>query len=213
MTAPILSIRDDAAVRQAARLIRLGELVVVPTDTIYGIVTLPLNQGAINHFYAVRQRDPEPALPFLIADAGEMARLARPTATAQRLARRFWPGLLTIILPPAADLPAALRAFPIALRVPNYPPLIPLLQASGGHLLTSGAIRSGFPPAITAVEAAELFGDDVALILDGGPAPYGVPSTILDCVPDPPVIVRRGALPDGKIWLALGLDAPPPATS
>lgn len=209
MTAPVLSIRDDAARRRAARLIRLGELVIVPTDTIYGIVTLPLNQGAIQNFYTVRQREPEPALPFLIASLDELVRLARPTATALRLARRFWPGLLTIILPPAANLPAALRAFPIALRVPNYPPLIPLLAACGGHLLTSGAIRSGFPPAITAAEAAELFGDDVALILDGGPAPYGVPSTILDCVADPPVVVRRGALPEDKIMLALGPDAPP----
>lgn len=208
MTASILSIRSPEAVAKAVSLIHAGELVIVPTDTIYGIVALPTSEDMIAHFYSVRQRKPEPALPFLITDMAQMDVLTRPTTAALRLARRFWPGPLTLILPPAANLPAALRAYPIAVRIPNYPPLMPLLEAVGGYLLATGAILSGYSPAITAQEAANLFGEDIALILDGGPAPYGIPSTIVDCVADPPIVVRRGTLPESKIWHALDMDAP-----
>ena len=208
MSAPVKSIRSAAAVAEAAALIRAGELVIVPTDTIYGIVTLPLDAATIDRFYGVRHRKPEPAMPFLIDGIDRMEALTRTTATALRLAHRFWPGPLTLILPPAAELSATLRGYPIAVRVPNYPPLLPLMDAVGGRLLTTGAILSGYPPAITAQEAVALFDEGIALILDGGPAPYGVPSTILDCVSEPPVVVRRGTLPESKIWHALGIEAP-----
>ena len=111
-----------------------------------------------------------------------------------------------LILPPAADLPAEYRTYPIALRVPNYAPLIDLLKMVGGRLLVTGAIRSGYPPAITAQEAVDLLENHVDLILDGGPSPYGIPSTIVYCIAGPPVIVRRGAISDTKIRQALGLD-------
>ncbi|MGC9349431.1 MAG: L-threonylcarbamoyladenylate synthase [Anaerolineae bacterium] len=213
MSASVKSIRSAAAVAEAAALIRAGELVIVPTDTIYGIVTLPLDEATIDRFYRVRRRKPEPALPFLISGIDQMVKLTRTTPTALRLARRFWPGPLTLILPPAAEISAIMRAYPIAVRVPNYPPLLPLMEAVGGYLLTTGAILSGYPPAITAKEAADLFDEGIAMILDGGPAPYGVPSTIVDCVPDPPVIVRRGTLPENKIWHALDIEAPNPSVA
>ena len=73
--------------------------------------------------------------------------------------------------------------------------------------MITGAIRSGYPPAITAQEAAGLVEDHVDLILDGGPSAYGIPSTIVDCIADPPVIVRRGAIPDKRIRQALRLDS------
>ena len=146
-------------------------MVVVPTDTIYGIAALPggahpdsTGADVVRRIYDAREREPEPALPFLLASRPDMGRLTRPNIAAIRLARRFWPGSLTLILPPSPDLPAALRAFPIAVRVPNFPALIPLLTAIGGYLLTTGAIRSGYSPAITASEANQLFGNDVALM-------------------------------------------------
>ncbi|MBN1249453.1 MAG: threonylcarbamoyl-AMP synthase [Anaerolineae bacterium] len=201
-----MPIRSLEAVAQATALMRAGYLVIVPTDTIYGIATTLAGEDTVHRLYEARGRQPEPALPFLIAGESEMTRLTRPSATAIRLSRRFWPGPLTLILPPAAELPAYARATPIAVRAPNFPALLPLLVAMGGYLLVSGAIRPGYPPAITAEEAAALFGEDVALILDGGPSPYGLPSTIVDCVPEPPAVVRRGAIAEHRIWRALGLD-------
>jgi len=205
MGTPIVSIRSTGASERAIACLQSGKLLVVPTDTIYGIAALPGQANIIDQLYAARGRGQEPALPFLLASAEEMAGLTRTNAHALRLAQRFWPGPLTLILPPAANLPAEYRSYPIALRVPDFAPLIDLLKMVGGKLLVTGAIRSGYPPAITAQEAADFVEDHVDLILDGGPTPYGVFSTIVDCIADPPVIVRRGAISETKIRQALGL--------
>lgn len=204
MGVPTVSIRAPEAYDLAISHLQAGHLIVLPTDTIYGIAAQSDQDGIIARLYAVRQRPPEPALPFLISQASIMTQLTRTNVPALRLAQRFWPGPLSLILPPAANLPPAFRAYPIAVRVPNFAPLLGLLDRAGGYLLTTGAIRPGHPPAISAEEVATIFGDAVSLILDGGPAPYGVPSTIVDCVPDPPVIVRRGVISEERIWETLG---------
>ena len=209
MTAPILSIRSPEAIAQAVELLQDGQLVIIPTDTIYGIAALSKKEAAIRRLYEVRERLPEPASPFLLANADDIDILARPNRMARRLARHFWPGLLTLILRPSFDLSPGLRTSPVALRVPNFPALTPLLEAAGGYLFASGAICRGAPPAISAREAVNLFGDAVALVLDGGRAPFGLPSTILDCTSDPPMILRRGAILAEKIWDVLGIAAPP----
>ena len=210
---PILSVRNPTSIARAVELLQAGQIIIIPTDTVYGIAALPDQTEAITRLYAIRDRDPEPASPFLMARAEYMDVLAHPVWTArhqvaQRLARSFWPGLLTLILPPNSDLAPSLRASPVALRVPNFPLLLPLFDAVGGFLFVTGAICRGEGPAITAREAAKLFGDNVALILDGGRAPFGVPSTIVDCIPDPPEIRRRGVIPEEKIWEAAGLTPP-----
>lgn len=208
MSAPILSVRSPIAIARAVELLKEGQIIIIPTDTVYGIAALPDKTEAIAHLYAVRDRKPEPASPFLLANTAYMDVLARPNRTARRLARCFWPGLLTLLLPSHPSLAPALRALPVALRVPNFPALLPLFEAVGGFLFASGAVCCGEGPAITAREAAHLFGEDVGLILDGGRAPFGVPSTIVDCIPDPPEIIRRGIIPEEKIWEAAGI-APP----
>lgn len=208
MSAPILSVRNPTAIARAVELLQAGQIIIIPTDTVYGIAVLFDKTEAITHLYEIRNREPEPASPFLMARAEYMDVLARPTLTAQRLARAFWPGLLTLILPPNPHLSPALRALPVALRVPNFPMLLPLFDAVGGFLFASGAVCCGEGPAITAREAAALFGNDVGLILDGGRAPFGIPSTIVDCVPDPPEIRRRGVIPEEKIWEVAGITPP-----
>lgn len=200
----MLSIRNAEAVRQAAKLVRAGELIIIPTDTIYGIAAYP-GEASIERLYAVRGRtEREPALPLLMAELDTLSLLTRPRPAVRRLAQRLWPGPLTLILPPAPGIAAPFNASPLALRVPNFPDLLPFLKAVGGYVLVSGAIRSGHSPAITAQEAAQLFPTDIALILDGGPAPYGIPSTIVDCLAEPPIIVRRGAIPPESVWAAFG---------
>ena len=207
MTVSIASIRSPGAIEHAVKLLKDGQLIVIPTDTIYGIAVCPENKAAISRLYEVRDRQPEPASPFLLADVSYIDVLSRSNRTARRLAKHFWPGLLTLVLRPSFDLTPELRMAPVALRVPNFPALTPLLKAAGGYLFTSGAICCGAPAAISAQEAANLFGNAVALILDGGRALYGVPSTILDCTSDPPMILRRGAIPAEKIWDVLGITA------
>lgn len=212
-SAPILSVRSPTAIARAVELLQAGQIIIIPTDTVYGIAVLPDKTEAIKRLYEIRNRNPEPALPFLMARAESMDVLAHPAwttrrQTVQRLARSFWPGLLTLILPPNPNLSPALRALPVALRVPNFPLLLPLFDAVGGFLFATGAICCGEAPAITAREAAKLFGGEVSLILDGGRAPFGIPSTIVDCIPDPPEIQRRGGIPEEKIWEAAGITPP-----
>ncbi len=206
MSATILPLRNPQAIARAVELLKAGQLVIVPTDTIYGIAVLPDKPETIARLYAVRGRVPEPASPFLLANASYMSLLARPNRMAWHLVHHFWPGTLTLILPPNPDyLPSGCRTLPVALRVPNFTPLWPLLEQVGGFLFVSGAICCGNPPAITAQEAAALFAQDVALILDGGRVPIGVPSTILDCSCAPPLLRRRGSVPEAKIWEVLGM--------
>jgi len=203
LTAPILSVRNADAIARAGALLAAGELVIIPTDTVYGIAALPQYSDAIIRLYAIRNRPPEPAFPLLLAESRLIHTLTRPNPAALRLARRFWPGALTLILPPSPALSQLFKGMPIALRVPNFPVLTPLLRAVGGYLFVSGATSAGYPPAITAQEASDMFGDEVSLILDGGRSPYGVYSTIVDCVSATPAIPRRGAIPEEKIWEAL----------
>ncbi|MEJ5309390.1 MAG: L-threonylcarbamoyladenylate synthase [Anaerolineae bacterium] len=206
--APILSVRNPTAIARAVELLQAGQIIIIPTDTVYGIAVLPDKTEAIAHLYEIRNREPEPASPFLMARPEYLDVLARPTRAAQRLARAFWPGLLTLILPSNPHINPALRASPVALRVPNFPMLLPLFDAVGGFLFATGAVCCGEGPAITAPEAAKLFGDEVSLILDGGRAPFGIPSTIVDCIPDPPEIRRRGLIPEEKIWEVVGITPP-----
>ncbi len=205
MSATVRSIRDGEAIKEALEYLREGEVIILPTETVYGVAIMPTDGERIEKLYRIREREPEPAWPFLLANQKPLKELARVSRPAQQLARRFWPGALTIILPPGPILESPLNAQPVALRVPNFPPLLPLLEGAGGYLMVTGALRSGYPAAISADEALHYFGDSVAMILDGGKAPYGVPSSIVDCVASPPEIVRRGAIPDDKIWAALGI--------
>ncbi|MBN1486215.1 MAG: threonylcarbamoyl-AMP synthase [Anaerolineae bacterium] len=210
MTSSILSITDPEAINYAIKLLAAGEMIILPTDTIYGIAISPKNTASIARLYQVREREREPALPFLLATVNDMQQLVQCRGDICRAVKRLWPGALTVILSPRPELEPELRTTPVALRVPNLPPLQALLKAAGGYLIVTGAHRSGYPPAITAQEAASQFEGIFNLILDGGRSPYGIPSTILDCIPDPPVIVRKGVMSEEKIWTALNRPTPRP---
>ena len=208
MSAPCLPIQQPGAIAQAVTELRAGRLVVVPTDTVYGVAVIPeALDTMVRTLYRPRQTAPWLALPLLLDSAAEAARLARLTPSAERLMRAFWPGVVTVILPAASDFPFPLQSPRIALRVPGSEPLRRLLRAMGGYLIVGRAARSGFPSCITAAEAVEQLGELVSLILDGGPSPYGVISTVVDCVATPPAVVQRGAIPEERILAALSSTA------
>ncbi len=200
MTARVLSIRQPEAVTEAVAALRAGMPVVIPTDTVYGVAVLPQGVPALlERVYGAREADPWPALPLLIAFPALMDRLARPTRDALRLAQHFWPGGVTLVLPVAPDFPLPLDYTRVGLRVPDFPPLFPLLRAVGEYLIVGRAARTGYPSSITAQEAAQQLGDEIPLILDGGPSTLGLTSTVVDCIEFPPRIVQHGAIPDEQI--------------
>lgn len=192
---------DAAGVAEAARLLRTGRLVAFPTDTVYGIGCLAGDTEALARIFAAKRRPPEKAVPWLVASAGEVARLGfRADEQALSLARRFWPGALTIILPAAADGGTA-QAF----RVPDHPVTLALLAATG-PLAVSSANRSGEPETFDADDVAIAFADsdEPAATLDGGRVPGGVASSVVDLSGARGRLVREGALSRAEIERVIG---------
>lgn len=189
--------QEPQAIGEAAAILRRGGLVVFPTDTVYGVGASAFLPEAIEALYAVKARPTEKAIPLLLPSYSEVIQVARdiPEIT-WALTERFWPGGLTLVLPRAAHLPEVLcgGGKSIAVRVPDHPVALKLLAAFGGPLATTSANISGQAAAITAAEAQSALGDRVQMILDGGAAPKGIASTVLDLTTNPPKILREGAI-------------------
>ncbi len=197
----IISIQDPQSIQRALEVIRLGGLVAFPTDTVYGLAANPHSAAAIDKIYAAKDRDMSKAVAVLIGDPGHLLDIAASlTPSAEKLAARFWPGALTLILPRRADLPANLSAYPtIGVRMPDHLFAIQLLTAAG-PLATTSANLSGASDAKTAEEVSAQLDGRLDLILDGGTCPGGVPSTVVDCTGADVRILRQGAIPAEEIF-------------
>ena len=197
---------DDASRAEAVALLRAGEIVALPTDTVYGIAADLALPDAIERLFAAKRRPPEKAVALLLADADQAAVLGIVGPAARELAARFWPGGLTLVLPrrPDARLPDVLAAGAptVGLRVPDHP-APRALAAVLGPLPTTSANLSGEPDARDAREIAERLGPAIALVLDDGPVRGGPASTVVDCSAERPVIRRAGAIPPAAIAAAL----------
>ena len=205
MTATIHSIQDPDTLDRALALLRGGEPIACPTDTGDGGGAPALDATAVLRLYAVKRRPRAQAIPLLIADDDDLASVAADVpALALRLAR-LWPGALTLVLPAAPELPAELLAggATVAVRLPDHAWLRSLIRALGGPLAaTSANLHGGHDPQ-TAMDVAAQLGDALPLIVDGGPTPGPVPSTIVDCTATEPRLLRAGALPWERIIAAL----------
>jgi L-threonylcarbamoyladenylate synthase len=179
----------------AVDLLRSGAVVAIPTDTVYGIAADLALPDAIERLFAAKRRPPEKAVAVLVADAGQAATLGDLGPAATALARRFWPGGLTLVLPvrTGVRLPRVLAAgtTTIGVRVPDHP-CPRALAAVLGPLPTTSANLSGEPDARDAGEVAALLGDAVALVVDGGPIHGGPASTVVDCSTARPGVRRGG---------------------
>ena len=187
---------DRNGIRRAARWIRRGEVVAVPTDTVYGLAAHSASAEGILKLYAIKERDRLKAIPLLIASAADLSQVASDVpAWARLLAERFWPGPVTLVVPSAAGVLQVLTggADSVAVRMPNHPVALALIQAVGAPLAVTSANLSGAPETTSAEEVDAVLGNRLALILDAGRCPGGVASTVVDTTRDPPVILRRGA--------------------
>ena len=164
-----------------------GLPVVVPTETVYGLACRPDLPDAEQRVYAVKERPENKPLPRMTASVEQVrAQTTGWPDGVDRIARRFWPGPLTLILPTAGGT----RAF----RIPDHPVLLALLAAAPAPLAVTSANLSGGREARSAAEAAAELGDRVTLIVDAGPARIGQASTIVDLCHGPPRILRAGAI-------------------
>ena len=198
---------DRAAVTAAAQVLAAGGLVAFPTETVYGLGADAGNGVAVARLYEAKGR---PAFNPLISHVGDVAaarRLGRFDAAATRLAERFWPGPLTLVLPKAPDCPVAELATAgldtIAVRVPDHAVARDLLIAFGKPVVAPSANRSGHLSPTTAQHVVADLGGRVDLIVDGGPTLVGVESTIVACLGEP-MLLRPGGLARADIEQALG---------
>lgn len=182
---------------EAAALLRRGELVAFPTDTVYGVGAIAWDAVAVGKLYVAKLRSLDKAIPILLADPADVMLVAADLPpSALRIADRFWPGPLTLVVPKAARVPAEVTAGgeTVAVRVPDHSLARALIRAVGAPLATTSANLSGQPSPATAEEVRAQLGDRVALILDGGRCPGGVPSTVLDVTGRAPRILRPGPI-------------------
>lgn len=195
------STQIDIAVDTLAR----GGLVVYPTDTVYGLGAYAYLEEAVARVYQVKGRAQDKPFPLLVAEAADMERLAMISPLAWRLAERFLPGGLTLILPSLPTTPLWLTSGgTIALRVPNHPVPRALSRGLEAPIIGTSANRSGGPEPTTLEEALAQVGNGVDAAIDGGRSPGGVPSTVLDLSGPRPVILREGAVPRQAIEEIVG---------
>jgi L-threonylcarbamoyladenylate synthase len=198
----------SAAIDAAARCLAAGGLVAFPTETVYGLGADATNGAAVARLYAAKGRPAFNPLIAHVADAAAARRLGQFDDAADRLAA-LWPGPLTLVLAKASGCPVADLATAgldtIALRVPSHAIAHDILARFGKPIVAPSANRSGHVSPTTAAHVAADLGGAIDLIVDGGPAPVGLESTIVACLGERPVLLRPGAIPRATIEQTLGV--------
>jgi L-threonylcarbamoyladenylate synthase len=186
--------------------LKQGGLAAFPTDTVYGAGCLAFDGPAVERLYEVKQRSRQKPIPILVNGPEQLAQLTRDiTPLARRLIDRFWPGALTLILCRRPELPDAICAGgdTIAVRMPGHVLTLALLHEVGAPLATTSANRSGWQSPLDALQVMANLNGRLELILDAGPCPGGIDSTVVDATGDTVRILRETAIPARLIKEAL----------
>jgi len=190
-----------AGLDAAVTAIGLGELVLLPTDTVYGVAADAFTPAAVTALLAAKNRGRTMPVPVLIGEASTLAGLVvNPPAVVNQLAQAFWPGGLTLVVEHAPSLAWDLgdAEGTVAVRLPDDEVARDLLRRTG-PLAVSSANRSGRPAATTAEQAMDQLGSSAAVVLDAGPRESSVASTIVDCTAPVPRVLRVGAIPVDRL--------------
>lgn len=195
-------------IEAAAQLLRAGKLVAFPTETVYGLGGDATNDRAVAAIYSAKGRPRFNPLICHVAELEKAFALGQFNAEAGKLARAFWPGALTLVVPRAADCPVSLLASAgldsIALRVPAHPVARRLLAEAGIPIVAPSANPSGAISPTLANHVRANLGNRVAMVLDAGPSTIGIESTIVKCMGGGPVLLRPGGIDKATIEHALG---------
>jgi L-threonylcarbamoyladenylate synthase len=204
MHTKIIPTSHPNALKIALQLLRAGEIIAFPTDTVYGVGALAFDATGAQEIYRVKQRPPEKALPILLGDFAQVSQVAAEvTPLARKLAAAFLPGALTIILPKHPKLPREVSALDtIGVRVPNHAFARALLRAAGAMAVSSANLSGADNPQDAKQVYAQLNGS-LPLILDGGRARGSVPSTVVDCCGTKPIVLREGPVSFAEIQAVL----------
>jgi L-threonylcarbamoyladenylate synthase len=193
----ILPATSRKAIKLARRLLREGEVVAFPTDTVYGLGANAFERFSVQQIFTIKERPHDKALPVFISQINDLNLVARHIPNqAWSLLQVFWPGDLTVVLPKNPALPDDVTAGEktVAVRVPDHPVCRELVVQVGRPLAVTSANLSGQPTPTTAQAVAAQLRGRLPLILDGGPSPTTQPSTIVDLSVSPPRLLRQGRL-------------------
>ncbi len=204
MKTEILSTQTTNAITSALEILLSGGLVAFPTDTVYGVGSLAFHEKAIESIYVAKDRPMEKAIPVLIGDSPDLSQVAQEIPIfAMRLIARFWPGPLTVLVPKKPTLPIAISATAtVGVRVPDHDIARALLRLAGPLAVTSANI-SGKESPRTAQEVFAQLNGRIAMIIDGGDTPGGIPSTLVDCTGDEIQVLREGPISKEQLISAI----------
>ena len=197
MSARMKSTDEPDTLEVALELLGRGEAIAFPTDTVYGVGAAGLDSAGVGKLFAIKQRPLAQAIPLLLADPEDLQHVCPVVpVVAAELAARYWPGGLTLVVPAAPQLPTNLVAggTTVAVRIPDHAWLRRLIRRLGQPLAATSANLHGGPNPASADAVAEQLGERLPLIVDGGPTPGDVPSTIVDTTGALPKILRQGAV-------------------
>ena len=190
----------------AAKIISAGGVIAFRTDTFYGLGVDPFNATAVTKIRELKGREENKPILLLLADVSVVDRfITDRSAEFDRIAKRFWPGPLTIVGRAIADLPPELTAGTgtVGVRVPDDSSVRDLVRECGGALTATSANPSSLPPARTAQDVRDYFNDKIDLVIDRGEVTATEPSTVLDATISPPRVIREGAVPASDLNKAL----------
>ncbi|PHR57376.1 MAG: threonylcarbamoyl-AMP synthase [Robiginitomaculum sp.] len=198
MSTPILAAHNSQAMNRALKLLQAGKLVIVPTETVYGLAARPDHRAALDKVYAIKKREAQKALIAHVDGLAMAEQLAELNELARQLIAAFWPGPLTLIVPKKVneliDPIASGGLEAIALRCPDHDFTRELITRLGTPLLAPSANLAGQAPPTRVEDISPLIADGADLIIDGGSCRIGQASTLLDLWPEQAVILRQGAL-------------------
>jgi len=185
-----------AALRDAAALLKRGDLVAFPTETFYGLGAAALDPDAVKRIFELKGRPESKPLLALVDSMAMAEAVAHVSPAARAMMARHWPGALTIVLRAHADLPAALTAGTgtVGLRASSHPVALGLVRAFGAPVTAPSANPSGDEAPVSAAGVLGHFPEGIALVLDGGRTAGGAPSTVLDMTVEPPRVLRQGVV-------------------
>ncbi len=194
----------DETIKAAGYLMREGGVVVYPTETVYGIGAIPSDPDASQRICEIKQRADKP-LPLIVADIAAARKIVEMTPEAEKLAARFWPGPLTLVLKSKVkyNMWVTHGATTLGIRVSPHPIASKLAKEAGGVIVSTSANISGDLPAQSAEEAKRIFGNKVDIILDGGPSQSGESSTVVDLSGEEIWLLRKGLVSGEEIMKTL----------
>ena len=185
----------NEVISRAVAILKKGGIVAFPTETFYGLAADAMDDAACAGVFKAKGRSPGKALPCILSSSKQLGLVTEePSPLVLRLAERFWPGPLTLVVPARRDVAARAPNGTVAVRVAGLAIARQLAEALGRPVTATSANREGETPAETADDVVRALGEDVDLVLDGDTSGSRVPSTIVDTTCDPPALIRRGAV-------------------